>query len=285
MGIEKITSLVIKHVSFLSCVLSLMPSAVRAEAVVFAPRAGQDGEGASFASVEGRKPSNQCLRDLAFGGQNNTTVTPKAASYRQLMPVNFLPGDGNALVSLTDGAGNVLVKHCGEANILEQSNSNLALTRGELVIAAKKSVRVNLGGCTVSMKPGTIALIERARSFVKVRVLYDEASSSTGLSWQDQNFKLSAGNELVIGTNLDTVRQAMSADGVGRRRLSYFPMADDHAMARCETSLVSVMGRSKLIGTILRSSGKDDRQISAKLIKMAAAILTATARHGSYMAI
>jgi hypothetical protein len=90
-----------------------------------------------------------------------------------------------------------------------------------------------------------------------------------------------AGQEIIVGPNDGSVDAIIKSDGLARRRV-VTDVQGIYTISRCEFSPLSVLAKNNIVSSLLNSKENTDRALSAKLMKMAACLMQATASHGAY---
>lgn len=179
--------------------------------------------------------------------------------------------------------GTALVEYSPSTQVSAKEIGVVSLDYGEAMVIASDDTIVNIAGHQVSVEGGTIAHISLEDGVVKVRNLYEQSPGSTGVNAfvNGQQISTSAGTEIIISHDADTLTESVRRDSIGRRLMQSFDVGDAK-VATCEISLVSLVPNSDLLPLVLHSKQKHDRAIADKLIKMAACLSTATSNHGPY---
>ncbi|MBX9724830.1 MAG: hypothetical protein K2X81_25720, partial [Candidatus Obscuribacterales bacterium] len=143
------------------------------------------------------------------------------------------------------------------------------------------------GDFSVSLEPGTVALVQRTDKILKVRNLCENGSHSIHTVVQGHrqfSIDVAAGQEIVLGDSQTEVQSVLAQDNIGRRKVQYFPIGTGHTLARAEVSPVMVMQKSALLTSLLKSTSVDDQSLKGRMMKMAACLMTVTTSHGAYNA-
>jgi hypothetical protein len=74
----------------------------------------------------------------------------------------------------------------------------------------------------------------------------------------------------------------MKRDHVARRRVKSLDLPDNRTAALADFSVISLILEEPVLKKTCQSADKDDRAIKEKILKMGAALLTASGRHGAY---
>lgn len=180
-------------------------------------------------------------------------------------------------------SGKSIIKHAGRARFsIDEKSGDVNLERGEILVVAKKLSTVKVGEQTVTVQPGSIALVRVFDGVLKVRNLYETAGNGVRANVSDRYVDLCVGQELVVGSSGSLIGKAMHADRISRRSTRDFELAENNRLVRSEFSIVSIMQNSAVLSHLMNSERKDDKAIVDKLTKMAAVMQTVTATHGAY---
>jgi hypothetical protein len=151
---------------------------------------------------------------------------------------------------------------------------------GETLLTPSKQTTVNFGCGSLTLKAGSIVSVERQATFLKVRVLFENAKDAVQVTLPGRCLNVRVGEETIISQNKQNLALAMN-DSIGRRRTDV-THSGQLVVSTSEISLLSVMQSGKLLPSLLHSNSKEDRALAGKLTKMAACIMQTTAGHGSY---
>lgn len=220
------------------------------------------------------------------------TSPAASSSLRSIMP------EGNAQASTQSQATAAIDLHTveTEAGIFKCTsgtkisigkNNIVVLKNGEVLVSAGKTTTVKSGDFSVSLEPGTVALVQRTDKILKVRNLCENGSHSIHTVVQGHrqfSIDVAAGQEIVLGDSQTEVQSVLAQDNIGRRKVQYFPIGTGHTLARAEVSPVMVMQKSALLTSLLKSTSVDDQSLKGRMMKMAACLMTVTTSHGAYNA-
>ena len=133
-----------------------------------------------------------------------------------------------------------------------------------------------------TITPGTIALISVVDGVTKVRNLWEKGNGTIRQSVNGKYVDICAGQEAILGPSEAVVNKALMRDQVGRRKMRNIDVPGGMRMARAEVSLVSLMQNVNFIADMVASNNPADKALGDKLVKMAAVMQHATAKHGQY---
>jgi hypothetical protein len=213
----------------------------------------------------------------------------QALESTDLQPISYVHTVGETapvLVALnTLSSDTATIKHGGRAGIMLGQAGVLTLQDGETLISASKDTTVKSGKHDIKVTEGTIALVSREGAVTKVRNLWENVAHSIQVSVGGKYVKISAGQELLIGPNGSSLTKSMKGDLLGRRHIRNYDLSREHSVTKSEVSLVSLMQNHSILTRVVKSENESDKDIAAKLMKMAAALSVVTAKRGAYAAI
>lgn len=174
-----------------------------------------------------------------------------------------------------------LVRHSGNSDISYQ-HGTVCLHNGEILVHSPQQTRVVTDEYSITVAPGSVALITKQNNVLKVRALYEAHANSIAIAAENNTIKLSVGQEVMIAPNSVHLRAANLKDDLGRRRIVGAVLSNGHAMSRSEFSHVGLIEQADVLTKLFHSNAPHDRQLSGKLLKMAACLMTVTGSHGAY---
>lgn len=174
-----------------------------------------------------------------------------------------------------------LVRHSGDSDI-SYREGQVNLHSGEILVHSPLRTEILSGEYLVSVDPGTVALITRENKVLKVRALYELHANGVAIKAGDNTIKLSVGQEVMLAPHSVHLKAADKNDYVGRRKIVEATLPNGHAMSRSEFSHIGLIEEADVLTMLFRSSAPHDRQLSGKLIKMAACLMTVTGSHGAF---
>jgi len=170
-------------------------------------------------------------------------------------------------------------KHTGDAKLLNTESDAPDLKQGEVLVTASKTTLVRSAPFVVALAKGGIVLITRTDDFIKVRNLYDNPA---GVYFAGTCLAVRAGHEVVIARDMTLLRNTVARDQVGRRQVRLFNLSCGGTMLLGEFMPVALMKRTEVLRCLYTSRDPADHATSNKLVKMAAALVIATAARGNY---
>jgi len=200
---------------------------------------------------------------------------------RGLIPIAFISPTLAGIKTFKTSSGNTLVKHDGNARLVEREPGELALICGEILVAAAEPATVKLGDNNLALAAGSVALVSMSESLISIRTLWDRGKNSVCATIRGRTWSIPAGHELSVGVD-DALAQSSVGDNAGRRRSHTQNLGEGVSLVSSEVSLVGLMQSNSLLKQVLQSLQVTDRAIARKLLKMAACLMTATSTHGAY---
>ncbi len=221
---------------------------------------------------------------------NNSLETQRAISLENLalsmVPVSYTSSAKAAPSSNLSSIhfDSAEFKHCGSTNLSFERSGAATLLKGRTLVHTSAPTVIHCGDSSVSMAPGTIALINREEDIVSVENLYEGRGGSLSVQVGKRCFDLPVGQEAIFSANKSNVllTESMRKDHLGRRNVRMVEIDNDRSIARCEVSFISLAQNVDLINQLIKSEDKYDRSIANKLIKMSACINHIHAGRGLY---
>ncbi len=174
-----------------------------------------------------------------------------------------------------------LVRHSGNSDISYQPGQ-INLKSGEILIHSQQRTVLTAGDYTISVDPGAVALITSENKVLTVRVLYEQRANAVAITAGNNAIKLSVGQEAMLAPQSIHLQAANQKDGVGHRHVKEATLSNGHMLSRSEFSHVGLIEQADVLTRLVHSKAPQDRQLSDKLIKIAACLMTVTGSHGAY---
>lgn len=204
-----------------------------------------------------------------------------APSMSRELPPESLMNSHNALRSYF-GEDN-LFKMTRGSKVTFDENGQAEFHKGEILVWASKATVVNTPAGTVTMIPGTIALISGDSNAVSINNLHDSARRSVKLrTAEGLQISLSGGHSLVCASSEAYLKVALHSPEIGRREVRTWSSKDGKAFTRSEISLVTLLHESALLHELSKRPTKVEKVIVDKIIKMAVCLQSATSSHGAF---
>ena len=120
------------------------------------------------------------------------------------------PVENDSLIALLTGKSDI-------------SDNTVQLSTGDLLVVAKRNIKVDINTLCVEVDRGTIALIKSEQGATMVRVLNDRHDGGARARSQGWLMKLAVGQELTVTCDINRMRAAFQ-DGIGRRLVREYPV-------------------------------------------------------------
>jgi len=150
------------------------------------------------------------------------------------------------------------------------------------MVATSKPAIVQAGEQTIYIGSGTVVLLSKHGSVIKVRNLWESRAGTVKVQFGKHSTDICAGKEVVIGKDSNAVYQAMQQDNVGRRRVREISVGNQAALSTAEVSIASMLKESQLLEKLRASTEKSDKSLVDRVMKMAACLQYSTGKHGQY---
>jgi hypothetical protein len=173
------------------------------------------------------------------------------------------------------------ISHMGDAAIKVDDTASVLVEQGELLVRAKRRLKLSLGKVNLVLKPDTIVLIKKDNKSVHIQVLWDKSDHSAELLWDTGKFALSSGEEAIVGFEDVSFVEAFAADHLARRRVNGIKLTDKITGVHSEIHLDEILLSNRILLNLFKAEG-DKSELLKKLVKMAACVEEATAQHGDY---
>lgn len=160
----------------------------------------------------------------------------------------------------------------------KKAASEIELLDGTLLIDASQPITVSSPLSRIEFNKGTLAVLRVRNGAEHVLQLLESAKVLYG----KHSGRLHCGDEGFIANHAPEVREILFEDGIGRRRVRTDELGNGMHLTITEFSLVQAMEREPVLYGFLHSGQKRDKLLKEKLIRTAAALGVATARHGQY---
>ena len=174
------------------------------------------------------------------------------------------------------------VKHSPESRVHLDSDGTVVLKSGEALICADRPTKVKAGNYEVFVDKGGIVLVKQSAHHFTVANLYEPKSNCLRVAFNKQYASAAVGNELVFAEDGAFVSTILRTDKIGRRRVRAFDLGESMELTKSEISVASLMQNRDVLSRLLKSEHPLDKDISQRLMKMAACIAVTSASHGPY---
>jgi mucin-19 len=155
--------------------------------------------------------------------------------------------------------------------LIEVSTAPVAFSQGEMLVDARRFTELKVHDAAITIKNGASALLRSDGHGLEIFNLCEDHWGAVKVSFGGQEFVLGAGQRILIG---QTSRVAM--------RNEKSQKVSDRQVKVGEFSFTAVVDGSDLLNKVLHSQARQDRQLAARLLKMAACLTLVTSTHGAF---
>jgi hypothetical protein len=138
------------------------------------------------------------------------------------------------------------------------------------------------GDYQINVAKGAICFVAISDNVVSVRNLSGKVSGSLGIVIAKKFVKLSAGQEVLIAPDNESILLNMQSDGIARRGITLIEVGKEAVVCRSEFSMVSLLNRNTVMRKLVHSTDKDDKAVVEHILKMGACLATVTSVRGPY---
>lgn len=181
------------------------------------------------------------------------------------------------------GGSAAYIRSADHTSVTGVDETTFDLSRGEVVLSASRRTSINAGLHSVDVAPGAIVHVFKDGAVLKVRSLCD-TGKATHVMVAGKAVRLSAGEELAVGTDSGSVNDSISQDKIGRREVHRFVVDNKHHLVKSELSMIGLIQKSSLLSTMYSKGSQTDRNVMERVMKMAAALFQVTGKRGAYSA-
>jgi hypothetical protein len=152
---------------------------------------------------------------------------------------------------------------------------------GAAVMEAEDDTAIETRFGAISLKRGALVALEQSGSLVRVKSLSGPGHVSVALG--GKQIEVAPGQELLLTEAAPSEEESLPSDGVGRRRVGSFAAGGVHATLS-EFSIISLLQNAEYLAPVRAGSEASDRKMRERMLKVAAAVHTVTAKKGAYAA-
>ncbi len=170
-----------------------------------------------------------------------------------------------------------VVRLCGDSSNMwasmdttftDETGQNI-LAPGEILIDAQKDFQLKADDCTVSMKRGSLVLISKTPSALRVTNLKDDRANSVIVSTMGALLSLKPATEMIVANcPLATSKK----DGCGRRNTKIIGNSPSGCITIGEVSLQSLLINNRLVKCLNNSDERYEHKLCKELQKMTACL-------------
>ena len=155
----------------------------------------------------------------------------------------------------------------------EKSAGKVAIKHGEMILDAQKHTQLSSQFGELELSAGTTALVRSNEHGLEVFNIYEGRWGGIKVKVGDHHFVVGAGQTLHIGKSNKT--QVASRNEKEHK-------LESHSVRTAEFSILSLFSQSDILAKVMKSQSKEDRQLGARVFKMAACLSLVTQAHGLY---
>lgn len=183
---------------------------------------------------------------------------------------------------IVTGAVPAYVRLARRTDLTAIDGATFELAHGELALSATRRATIRAGVHAVDVAPGAVVHVLRDGNVLRVRSLCDTVGKAVHVFVAGKAVCVNVGEELVVGTDDQTVDAAIKADRIGRREVNKYILDDRFHIVKSELPIISLIQKSELLTDMYSKGSQADRSIMERVMKMAAALFHVTGRRGAY---
>ncbi|MBX9569215.1 MAG: hypothetical protein K2X77_09990 [Candidatus Obscuribacterales bacterium] len=153
----------------------------------------------------------------------------------------------------------------------ESSSAKVAIHKGEMICDAHKNTHLTSKFGDVELGAGTTALVRSNDQGLEIFNIYENRWGGIKVKVGDRHFVVGAGQSLQIG----------KTSKVASRNEKEHKL-ETHTVKTAEFSILSLFSQSDVLAKVMKSPTKQDRQLGARVFKMAACLSLVTQAHGLF---
>lgn len=151
-----------------------------------------------------------------------------------------------------------------------------------LIETSSRSIDITVGKHLIRIGPKSIVLISKDKQTTKVCPLYESGSNSVCLLTGTMSTRIFPGQEVILAEDESSLNLTLQNDGIGRRKTHVDSLPEIGVLHRGEVSAISLIENNYLLTKLVQSTDAQDKQVTNKLVKVAASLMTVTSSHGPY---
>lgn len=207
---------------------------------------------------------------------------PKTPNHLQAIAYVQPTAPKNDAAVSTTSIGTAIIKHNGNSVFQVETDKQLLLQSGELLVSAEDLTIIRTTEGMVALKPSTIALVSKDGNVLKVRSLYDAGVGDVQVYGAKQKLALNAGQEIVTARTYDDASRSMKKDAVGRRKITSVDLADGASLIQSEYSFLTLLSSSPVLSRVMLSTDKETVNLSDRVSRMMVMLGIVTRAHGQF---
>lgn len=155
--------------------------------------------------------------------------------------------------------------------VYENKSSAIAFHKGEMLVNARRNTQVNSVHAILEIASGASAMIKSNGKGLEVFNVYEDHWGGVKVKIGGRDFVIGAGQRLVVGEGTHVAVRNEKTESVAEKSVKV-----------AEFALMSLVTNSDLLYKLMHSEIKEDRQLGARLCKMAACLSVVTGAHGPF---
>jgi hypothetical protein len=160
------------------------------------------------------------------------------------------------------------------------SSGVLAIREGEFLAQSASNLTISGPSGAAEIKKGAFVDVEAYMGDYRIKAL--SGPGHTSVKTSEQTLTLHPGQELFLTRRVIEDSDLTPADGVGRRRFDRYTLKDGTKAVMSDFSILSFLGVAEHMVSLRKSTNADQKVMSEKLLKTAAAIHALTQASGPY---
>jgi len=200
-----------------------------------------------------------------------------------LLPAAFAqepPGDKQTRTLLAWG----YVAASADAIAKFNNKKQVLLDSGDVLVAAKEQTTVRIPDGSITLKPGSIALVRYHKGVLQLFIMDVRGADSVEarISRLPYMFKVGVGQELIVAPSKNDLDSFAKNDFTGRRQEQIDNPADGRILIFSEILLQSVITQNEVLRAIALSDQDYEQELFDQIQKTAISVELVTEEHGEY---
>lgn len=149
--------------------------------------------------------------------------------------------------------------------------AKVAIKKGEMLVNAQRATELESRFANVKLDGGSCAIVKSTDDSLEVYNVYEGHWGAIRVKVGSRHFVLGAGQRLVLGEGSKVASRNEKEHKV-----------ESMTVKVAEFALLSLVSNSDVLNKVMKSEAKEDKQLGAKLFKMAACLSVVTSSHGAF---
>lgn len=160
-----------------------------------------------------------------------------------------------------------------ETQLLAAGTNRYTLKQGSVLVHARNPMRIDAPNCSLLANPESAVIITVTKDVTRVLDLFDTSTGSVQTVVGQFTVDLRPGREVDVmnGSRIGAQGRAWS-DGLARRNTQTVSVSSDVQIVKGEYSMVDALSRHPLLYALRKSTLKEDKDLTAKIMKVGATI-------------